>query len=233
MSLLPTDDKGRKGLPLFKQITRYFPKALREVTKVSVVNNVRYNPDRSPTDINWNRPLSADQLGSLFRHMLEREVDGKIFDNVPSDVAKVTGIERVYVLAEAAWRSLAALELEIEQQEALALVEKEPPLVMTDTDVWTDAQMKPYQPYTLNKPYVFNKIEPASSEQTVGLSPVPDNVYDWSNMLCGVPFCKTCNSHHSTALGDEYHDRVLRPRMPTVGEVFGITGKNSDIPDQP
>ena len=124
MSYLPADDKARKGLPLFKQITRYFPKALREITKVSVVNNVRYNPDREPTDINWNRPLSADQLGSLFRHLLEHEVDGKVFDLVPSDVAKKTGITQVYVLAEAAWRSLAALELEIEKQEASALVEK-------------------------------------------------------------------------------------------------------------
>ena len=92
MSYLPADDKARKGLPLFKQITRYFPKALREITKVSVVNNVRYNPDREPTNINWNRPLSTDQLGSLFRHLLEYEVDGKVFDLVPSDVAKKTGI---------------------------------------------------------------------------------------------------------------------------------------------
>ena len=125
MSYLPADDKARKGLPLFKQITRYFPKALREITKVSVVNNVRYNPDREPTDINWNRPLSADQLGSLFRHLLEHEVDGKVFDDVKPEVAEKTGITRIYVLAEAAWRALAALELEIEHQEAPALQEKE------------------------------------------------------------------------------------------------------------
>jgi len=131
MSYLPADDKARKGLPLFKQITRYFPKALREITKVSVVNNVRYNPDREPTNINWNRPLSTDQLGSLFRHLLEYEVDGKVFDLVPSDVAKKTGITQVYVLAEAAWRSLAALELEIEKQEASALVEKSTKLPQT------------------------------------------------------------------------------------------------------
>lgn len=118
MSYLPANDKARKGLPLFKQITRYFPKALREITKVSVVNNVRYNPDREPFDINWNRGKSVDQLGSCFRHMLEREVDGKIFDNVPSDTAEVTGITRIYVLAEIAWRALAALEVEIDEQEA-------------------------------------------------------------------------------------------------------------------
>jgi hypothetical protein len=117
VSLFPSDDKARKGMPIFKLITRYFPKALREVTKVSVANNVRYNPDKDPFDINWARGKSADQLGSSLRHMLEREVDGKVFEDVPPEVTAVTGIEKVYVLAENAWRALAALEIEIEAQE--------------------------------------------------------------------------------------------------------------------
>ncbi len=117
MSFFPEDDKHRKMIPLWQFYVRYFPKAQREKAKVSVVNNVRYNPDREPADINWNRPLSADQLGSAFRHMVEREVDGKVFEHVQKDIAEKTGIERIYVLAEAAWRLDAALELEIEQQE--------------------------------------------------------------------------------------------------------------------
>jgi hypothetical protein len=116
-SILPKDDKTRKGLPLLKQIG-YFPKALREITKVSVVNNVRYNPGRDPSDINWARGKSTDQMGSGFRHIFEHEFGGVIFDEVPAEVAKVTGIDRVYVLAEAAWRIQAALELEIEKVEA-------------------------------------------------------------------------------------------------------------------
>lgn len=126
MSLIPEDDKARKMLPLFKYICGYFPKALREATKVSVVNNVRYNPDRDPSDINWARGKSSDQLGSAFRHIMERRVDGKVFEDVPQEVAKATGIVRVYVLAEAYWRIGAALELEIEEQEALEKVEKTP-----------------------------------------------------------------------------------------------------------
>lgn len=118
MSLFPADDKARKGMPIFKLVTRYFPKALREVTKVSVANNVRYNPDRDPFDINWSRGKSPDQLGSLFRHMMERAVDGKKFEGLSPNVAKLIGYDRVYVLAEAAWRALAALELEIEEVEA-------------------------------------------------------------------------------------------------------------------
>lgn len=118
MSLFPDDDKARKMLPIFQYFTRYFPKAHREVTKVCVVNNVRYNPDRSPADINWNRSKSPDQLGSAFRHMLESAVDSKVFETVPAEITALTGIEKVYVLAEAAWRIHAELELEIERQEA-------------------------------------------------------------------------------------------------------------------
>lgn len=118
MSLFPDNDKVRKMLPIFKYLTRYFPKAHREVTKVCVVNNVRYNPDRSPADINWNRGKSPDQLGSAFRHMAEAEVDGKVFEDVPKDIAEITGITQVYVLAEAMWRLGAELELTIEREEA-------------------------------------------------------------------------------------------------------------------
>lgn len=120
MSVLPRDDKERKNLPLFKMICGYFPKALREVTRVCVANNVRYNPDRTPNDINWARGKSTDQLGSLFRHILEARVDGLVFEDLPPEVQAACGpgFERVYVLAEAAWRALAALELQIEEQEA-------------------------------------------------------------------------------------------------------------------
>jgi len=120
MSLFPDDDKARKMLPIFDYFTRYFPKAHREVTKVCVVNNVRYNPDRAPNDINWARGKSPNQLGSGFRHMLESAVDGKIFEMVPANIAELTGIEKVYVLAEAMWRIGAELELTIEREEAKA-----------------------------------------------------------------------------------------------------------------
>jgi len=39
---------------------------------------------------------------------------------VPLEVAKITGIEKVYVLAEAMWRIGAELELTIEREEAKA-----------------------------------------------------------------------------------------------------------------
>lgn len=115
--IFPSDDKARKMLPVFSMITRYFPKAMREITKVCVANNVRYNPGRDPADINWARGKSPDQLGSAFRHMLERQVDNHVFEPVSAEVQEGTGITSVYVLAEAAWRLCAALELEIEDCE--------------------------------------------------------------------------------------------------------------------
>jgi hypothetical protein len=117
MSLFPAEDKARKMLPIFKMLTGYFPKAMREITRVCVANNVRYNPGKDPTDINWARGKSTDQLGSAFRHMLENRVDGLVFESTTLDVASATGIDRVYVLAAAAWRLCAALELEIETVE--------------------------------------------------------------------------------------------------------------------
>jgi hypothetical protein len=117
MSLFPADDKARKMLPVFLMLTRYFPKAMRETTKVCVANNVRYNPSRDPADINWARGKSPDQLGSAFRHIFERTVDNQVFESVSAEVTKLTGITSVYVLAEAAWRICAALELEIESCE--------------------------------------------------------------------------------------------------------------------
>lgn len=122
--VMPEDDKARKMLPLFRFYTGYFPKAMREMTKVSVVNNVRYNPGSSPADISWARGKSTDQLGSAFRHMVESCVDGKVFEAVPVEIAQLTGIERVYVLAEAMWRLGAELELTIEQEETKATTQE-------------------------------------------------------------------------------------------------------------
>ena len=119
MSLFPTDDKLRKNIPVWKMMTRYFPYALREVTKVCVANNVRYNPDRDPADINWAKGKSPDQLGSSLRHMLEHAVDGKIFEPIAPEIAAKVGFDKVYVLAENAWRALAALENEIREREGV------------------------------------------------------------------------------------------------------------------
>ena len=129
MSYLPSKDAWRKALPLFTQYVGYFPKAWREVTKVSVVNNKRYNPERAARDINWARGKSTYQLDSAFHHMLEHALEGKIFEYVEDQaLIEETGINRIYILAQAVWRLSAELELLIEKVEAAEAAPKGDPL---------------------------------------------------------------------------------------------------------
>lgn len=119
MSIFGHDYKGRKNIPIYFFLTRYFPKALVEVTKVCVAGNAQHNPELALTDINWSRGKSTDQLNTAIRHLMDHAIDGP-FDQEPPEVLAAIGDEQpgTYHLAKAAWRVLAALELEIERQEA-------------------------------------------------------------------------------------------------------------------
>jgi Domain of unknown function (DUF5664) len=106
VSLLPTDDKARKEIPVFSYLVRYFPKALLAVVGVCVAGNKQHNPEMAATDINWTRGKSSDQMNTAQRHMLDygtgtkKDVDGQ------------------WHLAKAIWRLSAQLQLDIEQEEA-------------------------------------------------------------------------------------------------------------------
>lgn len=116
MSIFGSDYKGRKNQPIFHFLVRYFPKALAEVTKVCVAGNVQHNPELDPTDINWSRDKSTDQLNTAMRHMMDHATSGP-FDTEPLSVQKIIG-GNTYHLAKAAWRVLAELELQIERDQA-------------------------------------------------------------------------------------------------------------------
>lgn len=116
MSVFGHDYKGRKNIPIFSFLTRYFPKALVEVTRVCVAGNAQHNPELPLTDINWARDKSTDQLNTAMRHMIDHATSGPL-DEEPPEVLAAMGLEpgeSTYHLAKAAWRILAALELEIE-----------------------------------------------------------------------------------------------------------------------
>lgn len=120
MSIFGHDYKGRKNIPIFHLITRYFPKALVEVTRVCVAGNAQHNPELSLFDINWSRDKSKDQLNTALRHMMDHATSGPL-DEEPPEVLAALGLEdgdSTYHLAKAAWRVLAALELEIEARQA-------------------------------------------------------------------------------------------------------------------
>jgi hypothetical protein len=93
---LPTDPKERKQIPLYSGVMKYFPDALVAVAKVSWKGNEQHNPGEP---LHWSRGKSPDHRDAAMRHLLESEQDGE---------------ECIEASAQAAWRMLAILQLEIE-----------------------------------------------------------------------------------------------------------------------
>jgi hypothetical protein len=89
----------RKTYPMYSGLLKYFPDALMEISRVSYVGNEQHNPGEP---LHWDREKSMDQEDCIVRHLKDR-IKNK-FD---------TDGERH--MAKAAWRSLAALQLEIEK----------------------------------------------------------------------------------------------------------------------
>lgn len=98
-SILPQDAAERKLIPLCSGVLDYFPDALAEVAKVSHAGNQQHNPGQS---LHWARGKSVDFSDTIARHLMERgtrDVDGMRHS------------------AKLAWRALAMLQIEIEEQE--------------------------------------------------------------------------------------------------------------------
>ena len=93
---LPTDPAERKAAPICTGVLDYFPLALLEVARVSKIGNDQHNPGEP---LHWARGKSTDQADTIIRHIMER-------GTVDTD-----GVRH---LAKAAWRCLAALQLEME-----------------------------------------------------------------------------------------------------------------------
>lgn len=100
---LPTDYNARKALPIFDGYLMYFPDAAAAVADVSVRGNTQHNPGEP---LHWARGKSMDQFNTAVRHMMDHGV-GNRYD---TDGARH--------LAKAAWRVLAALQLDIEAEQA-------------------------------------------------------------------------------------------------------------------
>lgn len=99
MSLLPTDAKERKKIPIATGVLDYFPLALAEIAKVSKIGNDQHNGVDSP--LHWDRSKSGDHADALIRHFMER-------GTVDEFGARAS--------AQMAWRALALLQLEMEKE---------------------------------------------------------------------------------------------------------------------
>lgn len=88
----------RKAMPIYSGVLKYFPDALLEVSKVSKIGNDQHNPGQP---LHWAKEKSTDEADALVRHLLDA---GKI---------DTDGIRHT---AKCAWRALALLQRELENE---------------------------------------------------------------------------------------------------------------------
>lgn len=108
------DPAWRKQRPMFRGLFVYFPHALMEVAHCSYVGNEQHSPGHP---LKWDKSKSTDEKDALLRHMIDVAC-GDVYDT-----------DGVRTLAKVAWRALAALqrELEEEQQGGTAQIGTAPP----------------------------------------------------------------------------------------------------------
>lgn len=107
---IPADDAARKRMPVFDGLLMYFPLACLAVSEVSKAGNDQHNPGEP---LHWARGKSMDQMNTAVRHLMDHGM-GNRYDY--DAAGKCTGRH----LAKAAWRVLAALQLDIEAESAEA-----------------------------------------------------------------------------------------------------------------
>lgn len=88
---LPEDPKVRKAIPVFTGFVNYFPRAIAEVAKISLVGGIQHG--QTAETLHWNRAKSGDELDAMMRHIIDKD------------------------WAQVAWRAMANLEKHLERQE--------------------------------------------------------------------------------------------------------------------
>lgn len=99
---LPTNAAERKALPITTGVLDYFPDALAAVAEVSKIGNEQHNPGQP---LHWAKEKSTDHADCIVRHLMER-------GTIDSDGGRHS--------AKLAWRALALLQTEIENEWAKA-----------------------------------------------------------------------------------------------------------------
>ena len=90
-SVLPTDAKERKKIPIYTGFINYFPDAIAAVAKLSYEGGLQHG--QTAETLHWDRSKSGDELDALMRHL----VDGD--------------------WTHVAWRAMANLQKRIEERE--------------------------------------------------------------------------------------------------------------------
>lgn len=93
--------KQRKAMPVYSGVLKYFPDALKEVSKASKAGNDQHHPDKP---LHWDKTKSFDNEDALVRHLIDHTKD-------PMDDDGVLHLTKV------AWRALASLQIYLESNE--------------------------------------------------------------------------------------------------------------------
>lgn len=93
-----SDAQWRKDRPVCTGVLDYFPDALLEVAYCSKVGNDQHNPGEP---LHWAKEKSTDEPDALMRHLAQR-------GTIDSDGVRHS--------AKVAWRALALLQREIENE---------------------------------------------------------------------------------------------------------------------
>lgn len=107
---LPTTGSERKTFPVASGVLDYFPDAIAAIANVSYRGNEQHNAGKP---LHWDRTKSGDEADTMLRHFLQRgsnDVDG------------------VRHSAKMAWRALALLQKELEQEKAKEKNTTTPPI---------------------------------------------------------------------------------------------------------
>ncbi len=96
--------EDRKSAPLYSGVLKYFPDALLEVARLSKFGNDKHNPGEP---LHWSKGKSADHDDCVARHLLSAGTR-----------SETDGNHRHRTMM--AWRALAALQTEIEEEREAA-----------------------------------------------------------------------------------------------------------------
>jgi hypothetical protein len=96
---LPVEPSERKNFPIASGFLDYFPDAIVAVCRISKAGNDQHNPG---LPLRWTRSKSGDEADTCMRHFLQR-------GTLDTDGMRHT--------AKAAWRMLALLQKEIEEEQ--------------------------------------------------------------------------------------------------------------------
>jgi hypothetical protein len=91
------DAELRKAIPVYTGFIKYFPDAIQAVANLSYRANEQHNPGSTT---HWDRSKSGDEKDALMRHL----IDAGTYDT-----------DGVRHSAKVAWRALANLQKEIEE----------------------------------------------------------------------------------------------------------------------